>query len=571
MPIGVLLTLYDWFVTLTALLSMGVLLRSTSRRALYFLQMMQQNGYKWREFFRWVMDHFYSRVIRPEHTLLLVVAVSLLFYLSQRLTPTASLLILSVYTLFWFLNPPGSGSPTEGKKPLVFTARAKRLAILFGLLVFFSLYMTLDLVWQVSGIQSGSLDVPAYRLLLPIRPELLWMGLLLVDMTLPFALIMAGWCTLPVERWIQNGFKRQAKKKLATLSNVTVIGITGSYGKTSTKFMLRDLLSERYRVCATPGSYNTPMGICKVINQDLEAHHQVLILEMGARYGGDIGELCDIAQPQISVVTNVGMAHLETFGSQDAIAREKSMLVQRVRPGGLVVLNGEDERVAAMASLAGHARVIRTGESNGRVWAGEPVYGSDGMSFTLFRRNEEGEIESADVEMKLLGEHNVENFLLAAAVALSEGIRLETIAVSARRIEPVEHRLELKKQGDVTIIDDAFNSNPDGAREAIRVLSSFRTGRRILVTPGMVELGDAQEEEHRSLGRMIGETPLEKVYLIGKRQTASILEGIRETGSDLPVEVVGSLSEANSKIRSDLQAGDVILYENDLPDSYDEE
>ncbi|MEX0593570.1 MAG: UDP-N-acetylmuramoyl-tripeptide--D-alanyl-D-alanine ligase [Balneolaceae bacterium] len=564
------MTLYDWFVTLTALLSMGILLRSTSRRALYFLQMMQQNGYKWREFFGWVMDHFYARVVRPEHTLLLIVTVSLLFYLSQRLTATASLLVLSVYTLFWFLNAPGSGTPMSGKKPLVFTARAKRLALLFGLLVFLSLYMTLDLVWQVSGIQSGSLDVPAYRLLLPVRPELLWMGLLLVDMTLPFALIVAGWLALPIERWIQNGFKRQAREKLSALSGVKVIGITGSYGKTSTKFMIRDLLSERYRVCATPGSYNTPMGVCKVINQDLDAQHQILILEMGARYEGDLSELCDIAEPQISVVTNVGLAHLETFGSQDAIAREKSVLAQRVRPGGLVVLNGDDERVAGMASLAGHARVVRTGKSAGTVWAGEPVYGPDGMSFTLFWRNMEEVIESVDVQMKLLGRHNVENFLLAAAVALAEGIRLETIAVSARRIQPVEHRLELRKQGDVTIIDDAFNSNPAGAREAIRVLSSFQSGRRILVTPGMVELGDAQEEEHLGLGRWIGQTPLERVYLVGERQTASILKGIRETGSDLSVEVVASLEEANRKIRNDLLAGDVILYENDLPDSYDE-
>lgn len=564
------MTLYDWFVTLTALLSLGVLLRSTSRRALYFLQMMQQSGYKWREFFRWIMENFYIRVVRPEHTLLLIVSVSLLLFLSQRLTATASLLVLSIYTLFWFWNVPGSGASGSGKKPLVFTARAKRLAILFGLFVFFSLYMTLDLVWQVSGMQSGTLDVPAYRLLLPVRPELLWMGLLLVDMTLPFALIMAGWCALPIERWIQNGFKRQAREKLASLSEVKVIGITGSYGKTSTKFMMRDLLSERYRVCATPGSYNTPMGICKVINQDLEAHHQILILEMGARYKGDIGELCDIAEPQISVVTNVGVAHLETLGSQDAIAREKSVLAQRVRPGGLVVLNGEDERVAAMASLAGHARVIRTGESEGVIWAGSPTYGPEGTAFTLYWKEVGEEVASVEVRMNLLGRHNVENFLLAAAVALSEGIRLETIAVSARRIEPIEHRLELKRQGEVTIIDDAFNSNPSGAREAIHVLSSFHSGRRILVTPGMVELGDVQEEEHHRLGRMIGETSLEKVYLVGERQTAAILEGIRETGPNLSVEVVSSLAVANRKIRDDLQSGDVILYENDLPDSYNE-
>lgn len=564
------MTLYDWFVTLTALVSLAILIRSSTRRALYFLQMLQQNGYKWREFYRWVMEHFYSRVVRPEHALLLVVSISLLLFLSQRLTATAALLALSVYTLFWFWGAPGSGSVTDSKKPLVFTARAKRLALLFLLMVCISLYTTLDLVWQITQIQSGLMDVPAYRLLLPVRPELLWLGLLLIDMTLPFALLVAGWIALPIEKRIQNGFKEQARRKLDTLSGLRVIAITGSYGKTSTKFMIRDLLAERYRVCATPGSFNTPMGICKVINQDLDARHQRLILEMGARYKGDIDELCDIARPDVSVITNVGKAHLETFGSQDAIAEEKSTLARRVRDGGLVVLNGGDERVRSMASLAPHARVLQTGVADGRIRAGEPSYGPDGTSFRLYWKPEDGEETSIDVEMSLLGRHNIENFVLAAAVALADGIRLETLAVAARRMEPVEHRLELKRQGDVTIIDDAFNSNPEGAREAIRVLSSFRTGRRILVTPGMVELGEAQAREHHSLGRMIGETELEQVYLVGKRQTEDILEGIRETSADLPVQVVSSLSEANRAIRETLQPGDVILYENDLPDSYDE-
>ncbi|WP_243665356.1 Mur ligase family protein, partial [Rhodothermus marinus] len=161
----------------------------------------------------------------------------------------------------------------------------------------------------------------------------------MADLGAPLWVLLAGWLLWPVERAIQEGFKRKARRKLAAHPDLTIIGITGSYGKTSTKFIIAEILSLRYQVLATPGSYNTPMGICKVINEQLRPEHQVLVLEMGIRHPGDIRELCAIARPDIGVVTAVGPMHLETMGSIEAIAREKSELVACTRPGGPVVLN----------------------------------------------------------------------------------------------------------------------------------------------------------------------------------------------------------------------------------------
>jgi UDP-N-acetylmuramoyl-tripeptide--D-alanyl-D-alanine ligase len=185
-------------------------------------------------------------------------------------------------------------------------------------------------------------------------------GVALVDFLLPTTVLVACTVAVPIEKSIQNGFKRQARNKLASMPHLQIIAITGSYGKTSIKFAIAEILKQRFNVLATPGSFNTPMGICLVINRDLKPEHQILILEMGARYVGDIQELCDIARPDIGIVTNVGIAHLETFGSQQNIAMEKGVLVENVDAKGFVVLNGDDTLVREMQSRT-KAKVVFAG------------------------------------------------------------------------------------------------------------------------------------------------------------------------------------------------------------------
>jgi len=563
------LTIYYSILNALLLIAAFILVKHSWHRYRYFLQMIQQNGYKIREYFQWLLQHFYTKVIMPEHFLIVLIIFSLLFFISEQLTITASTLILGLFVIFWF-HSIDRFKPDQDKKPLVYTPRMQRLAFIQGLILLFFIYVIGDLSFTGRLMNTPIVIRDVTSALLIAEPYFLLFGLILIDMSIPFFLILASMITMPVEWNIHRGFKKKARQKLEGLSNLTVIGITGSYGKTSTKFMIHALLRERYQVCVTPGSYNTPMGICKVINNDLESHHQVLILEMGARYEGNIKELCEIARPDISVITNTGKAHLETFGSPEAIVREKSTLVQEVKQRGVLVLNADDEDVLSMAKLRPDAKVISAGLNNGDLQASEISYDNNGTTFKMHWREGENTKEF-DIEMKLLGAHNVLNFLLAAAVARNMGLRPATIAHAATRIEPVEHRLELKTHNGLIVIDDAFNSNPVGAKNALEILKAFTSGRRIIITPGMIELGELQYEENKKFGRQIAEAGLDLIILVGKEQTAPILEGIREISPDTNnIRVVHSLFEANKIVKEYGREGDVVLYENDLPDTYSE-
>lgn len=540
-----------------------VMARHTFLRGKFFLHIFQQKGYKFNEYRHWLFKHWNQRVITPEHVLYNLIILLLLWFMSNTITGSSAIIVLTMFGLFWF-GPFKYYRGEKQKKPLVLTARMIRLLIPYAILAAVLPFFT------TAGAYLGRIPFTSVELRSPMLYladiYLLSFGWVLADSLMPFLVFPAAWLTSPIEKKVHRYYIRQAQKKLASMPELRIIAITGSYGKTSTKFMIRDLLKERYSVCSTPGSYNTPMGICKVINNDLEAHNQVLILEMGARYEGNIDELCDIVQPDISVVTNVGVAHLETFGSQEAIARTKSTLVRRLNPNGTAVLNFDDPLVKKMGELRDDITVIGVGLEQGEITAGDISYSPEGTHFQI---NSNGSIES--FRTRLLGVHNVQNMLLAIGVATIFDIRLKTMAVAASKIEPVEHRLELKKQGELYVIDDAFNSNPVGARNAVEILSQFKTGRRIIITPGMIELGKLEDKKNREFGEIIGRSGLDLVILVGKERSKSILNGIRSTDfSDDKVRVVNSLFEANDIVREYARAGDVILYENDLPDTYNE-
>jgi UDP-N-acetylmuramoyl-tripeptide--D-alanyl-D-alanine ligase len=538
-----------------------IMARHTFLRGRYFLHIFQQKGYKLNEYWHWLIGHWRRRVITIKHILYLVLIVAMFWLLSGTLTGSAATIILTFFSFFWF----GSFNYYAGirpKKPLKFTPRMIRLSVPFAILCL--IIPVLGTWWAFGYNTDYYIDLSLFA---SVDIYILCFVWVIGHAAVPFFIFPAAWITAPVEQRVHQHFINKAQKKLVQMPDLVVIAITGSYGKTSTKFMIRDLLKERMSVCATPGSYNTPMGICKVINNDLKAHHQVLVLEMGARYEGNIDELCDIAEPDIAVVTNVGLAHLETFGSQEAIAHTKSTLVRRLTERGTAVLNGDDVRVVKMGELRDDITVIEAGLKHGSIIGNDIHYNQRGMQFKVSRNG-----ESETFNTKLLGAHNVQNMLLAIAVASCFEVRLKTMAVAARDIEAIEHRLELKKEGQITIIDDAFNSNPTGAKNAVEILSQFNTGRRIIITPGMIELGELQNEKNREFGRQIGQANLDLVILVGERQTEAIREGIQQT--DLPderVRIVESLFKANELMQDFIRPGDVILYENDLPDSYNEQ
>lgn len=525
-----------------------VLLRHGFFRGRYFLHIYQQNGYKLNEFWSWLKQHWNEHVLTPTFALFNLLMVGMLFFGRDLLSETASVWVIAVFVLVWFI--PVTPYTARAKKPLAYTARVKRLLVPAVLLSL----APVALAWiTVNRIPSQFAD-----------PFVLGFLLSTTSLLQPFFMLLAGWFMKPVETQIQNGFIRQAKRKLSTMPDLKIVAITGSYGKTSTKFIMKTLLSERFNVCYTPGSFNTPMGITMVINNDLDAAHQILILEMGARYAGNIDELCEIARPDVSVFTNVGLAHLETFGSQENIAHTKGAIIRHLPSTGTAVVNSDDMWVMSQVTRT-DISVIPVGLESGRLRAENIRYDAAGCHFTAILDG----AERAEVTTKLLGAHNVLNILVGFGVGIHFGLRLQTMALAASRIEPVEHRLELKRIGVATMIDDAFNSNPVGAANAVEVLRQFTGGRRVIVTPGMVELGAIEAEENRKFGEAIGRADLELVILVGEERSKPILEGIRATGfSEVKIRVEASLFSANEFLRGYLQQGDVVLYENDLPDLY---
>jgi UDP-N-acetylmuramoyl-tripeptide--D-alanyl-D-alanine ligase len=540
----------------TALILLGVIATlfagwRAGRRVRFFLHIFQLETYKFDRYGRWLADHITSTIVRPSHGA--GAAVLLLGSLAVSLVDPAwvALAALPVWTLV-FISSRRYRSEEE-KKPLAFTDRMTRLSIPVGL-------------WTLLPVATGGL----YGWMLGGPTGVLWYlgGFLVADLGAPLWVALGAALMHPLETAIQKGFKRQARRRLQARPDLTVVGITGSYGKTSTKVILAELLRQRYNVYATPSSYNTPMGLCLAVNEHLKPEHQVLVLEYGIRYPGDMDELCDIAAPDASVVTTVGVAHLETMGTQDRIAAEKGKLVERTSAEGPAVLNVDDERVAAMAERAQGPvwRVSTEGHPDADITAANIEYDTTGTAFDV--TDDTG--STASFQTQLLGRHNVLNVLLSVAVGRSMGLRLRQMAHAARRLEPVEHRLQLRERGEVTIIDDAFNSNPVGARNAVEILSEMGDGRRVIVTPGMVELGDRQWEENEALGRFTAQHDLDLVVLVGEDQTAPIREGLSAARfPDERVQVFDSLSEAQDFLKRYLQPGDVVLYENDLPDQYE--
>lgn len=537
-----------WIIILLAVITTLFAGWRAWRRLRYFLHIFQLEGYKPSAFVDWVLERRGTVLFRLSHKLalaeLVLISVGLLF-VSPFWTAVVALPAWAI--TFASSRLYRSERP---KKPLRYTNRMQRLLGAAAVLTAAPVVTGL-VIWLTGGLAN-----------------LGWFlgGFLASDFLAPFWVYVASLAMKPVESSIQAGFKRNARERLASRPELKIVSITGSYGKTSTKFIIDEILSQRFNVLASPSSYNTPMGLCIVINEMLKPEHQVLVLEMGIRHPGDMDELCRIARPDVGVVTSVGVAHLESMGSMDRIAAEKGVMIERLESDGIAVLNADDERVAAMAERApGKVWTVSVeGNASADIAANAITYGREGASFEV--RDDTGEVRP--FKTRLLGEHNVSNILLGVAVGRALGLRLRQIAYAVERLQPIEHRLQLREQGPITVIDDAFNSNPVGARNAVEILGRFNEGRRIIVTPGMIELGERQIEENRTFGEHIADH-VDMAVLVGRQQTVPIQEGLRSKSfPDEHLRVVDSLWDAQAFLKSYLQPGDVVLYENDLPDQY---
>ncbi len=400
-------------------------------------------------------------------------------------------------------------------------------------------------------------------LLLPVPGDWRW----LIPLCLPLVLALAKAAAWPVERGIYELYFQSARKALKARPDLIKIGITGSYGKTSVQFILNTLLSEKFQVLSTQASFNTPMGLTRVIRERLQPAHQVFLAEMGARHRGDIRELCRLVHPDYGVLTSVGAQHLDTFGTLERIIETKYDLIRAIPAEGVRFFPDDGDicrrlydRTEGARRLAGLSRTDRTD-----VWAENITVSARGSAFDLCTPD-----GRAACETKLLGAHNIQNILLAASVCLTLGMTLRQISRGIARLEPVEHRLQLIEQpGGITLIDDAFNSNPAGAARALDVLKAFPP-QRIIVTPGMVELGAEETEYNRRFGEQIA-LSADTAILVGPRHTAPIREGLLAGGfPERQIHTVQDLAEAAALMRTLARPGDTVLFENDLPDNYSE-
>ena len=343
-------------------------------------------------------------------------------------------------------------------------------------------------------------------------------------------------------------FIRLAKKKLAA-SHIKVIAITGSYGKTTTKNILYSILSKKYKVLTTPRSHNTPIGIALALNNANLDDYDIFIAEMGARHLGDIAELCEICPPDVSLITGICGQHLETFLNFGNIVKAKGEILAATKETTIIA----DDAFELFADLnysktrCNKATDIKCDKS--------------GTEFTL---NLGG--ESKRVKTRLLGEHSAANIALAAQAANMLGMTADEIAAAIPEIECIEHRLQLTENGGVNIIDDGYNSNVKGARAALKVLKYF-DGRKIVVTPGLVELGVLEQDENTALGKeLVG---FDLVILVGDTLVKFVENGYKSGGGDMDkIKTAKSIFEAQEELKGYLQAGDTVLFLNDLPDIY---
>ena len=445
------------------------------------------------------------------------------------------------------------------KKALVFTDRAKRLYIANLIIGFIP--MLLVIVFYIVITKSVMISVISIIIMMCV-----------VALVNYFQPITVGWAndiTKPIENNINMGFYKSAQNKIKAREDLTVIGITGSFGKTSTKFIVGTILEEKFNVLNTPESYNTPMGLSKVINNDLNAQHEIFIAEMGAKIIGEIKEVAQLAQPKIGVITSIGPVHIETFKNIDNIMKTKYELIEELPSDGIAIFNYDNKHIKKLADKTFKEKILYGLDDVDLldIYADDIVVSELGSSFTL--RDKEG--NNVRCTTKLLGRHNIYNILAGACVSKALGLNFEEISKGIAKIEPIPHRLNIINPGTgIIIIDDAFNSNPIGAKAALEVLGQFKEGRKIIVTPGMIELGAMEEEANRELGTDIGKV-CDYVILMGKIRTQPIYDGLMDVNyNPNNIFVVNNLDEATVQIGKLARSKDVILFENDLPDNYNE-
>jgi UDP-N-acetylmuramoyl-tripeptide--D-alanyl-D-alanine ligase len=448
----------------------------------------------------------------------------------------------------WFLR-----QQREPKKPLAMTGRAWRVLMTATVLSIAAILAAAAAAHLAGGAPydliafvavMGAVFVAAHRIL-----------------------VLSDWLLAPVQKAINARYVRAARSTLDTTSPL-VVAITGSFGKTSTKSAVAGLIGAPEEVLATPGSYNTPLGVSRTVNEQMARSHRFFVVEIGAYREGDVEELCEFIRPRIGVLTAVGPAHLERFGSIESIRRAKYEIVTSLPDDGVAVMNADDLEVRKLADDTSTVEVVRYGlDAAGRphVTARSVAFDNRGMNITILDSRSS---ESLEVHTRLLGRHAAGHLLAGVAVALAAGRRLDELGEAIASLAPVDHRLQMiEGEGGVTVIDDAYNSNPEGAAAALEVLESMPGNKKVVVTPGIIELGPLQAEENARFGERAARVA-DVLIVVAKLNREAIVNGAGR-GGRTEIVTVDSLGQATDRLATILSPGDVVLFENDLPDQYE--
>lgn len=505
------------------------------RRLLTYLHIYQQEEYDSGRFLRWLV----ARRSFDTRASILLLVIGLLQFVIVLSTLIAAILAIATFLGLAFIE---KDPRNASKKKLVMTGRAKRI------------FWSATAILMISAFAFWALPLLAWIILVQLIPVALVAGNLLV---------------IPYESKIQKRFWSEAHAKLQSLKP-TIVGITGSYGKTSTKHLLGHILEMQAPTLITPGSVNTPMGIARIVREQLASHHRFFVCEMGAYGPGSIERLCRLAPPDAGVITAIGMAHYERFKSLDAVARTKFELADAVTAKAGAVIVAEQamdfepartfrdrylRKTIVVGKDAGCALKIGTSMQNETGIEAEVIW--NGSSYLL--------------RAPIYGEHHISNMAVAFAAACTLGVSPQDAILALRSVPQISHRLELKSgPGGARIIDDAYNSNPVGFASGLQLLSALNRngGRRILVTPGMVELGPAHDEEHRKIGELAANRVDVLLAVVPGRMKSftSAYASANPTGTVVPCP---NFAAAQNWLNTNLRPDDVVLMENDLPDLFE--
>ena len=526
---------------LAALLALAGFMLFAHRRGLRYLHIFQQEEYDGRRFLGWLLrDLAFDKRL----------SVALLVVIVAKVTTGAfvpdwawNVLLAAAFAGVALAE----ADPTKvAKKKLAMTSRAQRTH---------GLAMAILALVGIGVTVGGTL----------------W-GWLLAVQAVPFALPLATLLLQPIESYIQQRYMQEAEDRLATVKP-RVVGITGSYGKTSVKHILGHILQLNSRTLITPGSVNTPMGVTRIIREQLKPGCQNFVVEMGAYGKGSIERLCRLTPPQIGVITALGEAHYERFGSLETVARTKFELAEAVlaKPEGRMIIHESVlQQPYAAKFVAGRraAFVICGMSSDCDLQIGSGGVTSSGLEFEAFWKGTPHRLIAP-----IFGVHHIQNVAMAFAAALVLGIPADRAAASLRSLGQIKHRLEVKPQPDGgALIDDAYNSNPTGFAAALDLLPVLKPsgGRAILVTPGMAELGARHDAAHREIGAKAAGT-VDLALIVKPGRIPSFEDGFCAATPECGRKLLKfeTFAEANAWLAANRKAGDVVLIENDLPDLYE--